>query len=61
MNIDIVCVGKLKEKYWSDALSEYSKRLGRYCNLAITELKEARLPDNASAADEENVKINEEI
>ena len=59
MNIDIVCVGKLKEKYWSDALSEYSKRLGRYCNLAITELKEARLPDNASAADEENVKINE--
>lgn len=59
MNIDIVCIGKLKEKYWADAVSEYVKRLRRYCNLNITELKEARLPDNASAADEENVKISE--
>ena len=59
MNIDIVCIGKLKEKYWADAVAEYSKRLGRYCSLTITELKEARLPDNSSAADEENVKINE--
>lgn len=59
MNIDVVCIGKLKEKYWSDAVAEYSKRLGRYCSLTITELKESRLPDNASASDEENVKINE--
>lgn len=59
MNINIICIGKLKEKYWSDAVSEYSKRLGRYCTLSIKELKEDRLPDNASRAEEENVKINE--
>ena len=59
MNIQIVCIGKLKEKYWSEAVSEYTKRLSRYCSIEITELKEARLPANASAADEENVKIEE--
>jgi len=59
MNINIICIGKLKEKYWSDAIAEYSKRLSRYCTLNIKELKEDRLPDNASPADEENVKINE--
>lgn len=59
MKIQIVCVGKLKEKYWSDAVAEYSKRLKRFCNLEIVELKESRLPDNASAADEEKVKLEE--
>ena len=59
MNIQIICIGKLKEKYWSEAVSEYTKRLSRYCSIEITELKEARLPANASAADEENVKIEE--
>ena len=56
MNIEIICIGKLKEKYWRDAMGEYAKRLGRYCRFKITELKEARLPANASDADEENVK-----
>lgn len=56
MNINVVCIGKLKEKYWTDAIAEYSKRLGRYCRLDIIELKEERLPENASPADEENVK-----
>lgn len=56
MNIQIVCIGKLKEKYWEDAIKEYSKRLKRFANLEIVELKEARLPENASAADEEKVK-----
>lgn len=55
MNINIVCVGKLKEKYWRDAVAEYSKRLGRFCSLTITELKEERLPDNASPAEEQKV------
>ena len=59
MNINIVCIGKLKEKYWTDAIAEYSKRLGRYCSLTITELKEDRLPDNASPAEELKVKENE--
>ena len=59
MNIQIICIGKLKEKYWTDAIAEYSKRLSRYCTLEIIELKEARLPDKASPADEEDVKLEE--
>ena len=51
MRIQVICIGKLKEKYWTDAIAEYSKRLSRYCTLEIVELKEARLPDKASAAE----------
>lgn len=56
MNILIVCVGKLKERYWSDAAAEYTKRLKGYCSLQIVELKEARLPDKAGPAEEQAVK-----
>ncbi|MGN0711363.1 MAG: 23S rRNA (pseudouridine(1915)-N(3))-methyltransferase RlmH [Anaerovoracaceae bacterium] len=59
MNITVVCIGKLKEKYWVEAIKEYSKRLSKYCTLTIDELKEERLPDNASPADEEAVKAAE--
>ena len=56
MNINVICIGKLKEKYWKEAVREYSKRLGGYCRLQIIELKESPLPGNPSAADEEAVK-----
>lgn len=56
MNITILCIGKLKERYWTEAVQEYSKRLNRYCTLTINELKEERTPDNASAAEETAVK-----
>lgn len=59
MNINIVCVGKLKERYWTDAVTEYLKRLSRYCRMEIVELKEAKLPDHASPAEEEQVKTVE--
>lgn len=59
MNINVICIGKLKEKYWTAAIEEYSKRLGSYCSLKIVELKESRLPKNAGAGDELNV-INKE-
>lgn len=59
MNIQIVCIGKLKEKYWREAVAEYSKRLSRFCALEIVELKESRLPDKASAAEEKLVKQEE--
>ena len=56
MNINVICIGKLKEKYWQEAVREYSKRLGSYCSLQIIELKESLLRNNASAADELAVK-----
>ena len=56
MNIDIICIGKLKETYWTGAAAEYAKRLGRFCKLSVWELPESRLPDNASPAQEEAVK-----
>lgn len=59
MNISIICIGKLKEKYWRDASDEYEKRLARYCRLDVRELKEASLPAKASAADEEKVREKE--
>lgn len=59
MKIEIICIGKLKEKYWTEASAEYIKRLSKYCDPQITELKESRLPDRASAAQEAAV-IEEE-
>lgn len=59
MNINIICIGKLKEKYWVDAIKEYSKRLSRFVTLNIVELKESQLRSNPSAADEEAVKVAE--
>ena len=52
MNINIICIGKLKEKYWQAAVDEYLKRMRGYCQTAVIELKEAKLPKNASNADE---------
>lgn len=59
LNIKIICVGKLKEKYWEAACGEYLKRLGGYCNSRIIEVKESKLPANASEADEKNVIFRE--
>ncbi len=56
MNITIICIGKLKERYWTEAVQEYSKRLSKYCKLTINELKEERAPDNPSTTEEMAVK-----
>lgn len=56
MNISIICIGKLKEKYWTDAVQEYSKRLSKYCTLSINELKEDKAPDNPSEAEESAIR-----
>ena len=45
LNINIVCVGKIKENYLKDAISEYSKRLSKFCNLNIIELQDEKLPN----------------
>ena len=55
LSIRIICVGKLKEKYWEAAAAEYMKRLGAYCSISVTEVREERLPANASEADGRNV------
>lgn len=51
LNIKIICVGKLKEKFWAAAASEYVKRLGSLCHLEIEELPESRLPSEPSEAE----------
>ncbi len=51
MTINIVAVGKLKEKYWRDACDEYIKRLAAFGKVSITELSEVRLKDEPSAAE----------
>ena len=59
LNIKIICVGKFKEKYWEAASAEYMKRLGAYCSVSVTEVKEEKLPAHASRADEDSVIIKE--
>lgn len=48
MNIDIICVGSIKEKYFIDAIKEYEKRLRPYTNINIIEIDEYKLPNNPS-------------
>ena len=50
MNVHIICVGKMKEKFYMDAAAEYQKRLGAFCRLEIVELPEEKLPPNPSQA-----------
>ena len=50
LSIQIICVGKLKEKFYIEASAEYAKRLGGYCKFSLTELPEERLPENPSGA-----------
>ncbi len=47
MNVRIVCVGKLKEKYLKDGIEEYAKRLSRFCKFEIIEVSEELLPDTS--------------
>ena len=55
MNITVICIGKLKEKYLKEAVSEYSKRLSRFVKLDIAELPDCKIPENASPAQERAV------
>lgn len=46
IRINIICIGKIKEKYFTDAIAEYSKRLTAFCKFAITELNEEKIRSN---------------
>lgn len=48
LNINIICIGKLKEKYLKDACDEYTKRLDAFCKIKVTELNEYKLPEKPS-------------
>ena len=50
LSVHLICVGKLKEKFYLAACAEYQKRLGASCKLELTELSEERLPQNPSPA-----------
>ena len=56
MNIKIVCVGKLKEKYFKDAIAEYQKRLSRFAKIEIVQVPDEKAPEKLSEAQQEQVK-----
>ena len=59
MKINIITVGKIKEKYLREAIAEYSKRLSKYCKLEILEVIDEKTPDNASILVENQIRDKE--
>ncbi len=59
MKITIITVGKIKEKYFRDAIAEYEKRLSKYCKLEIVEVSDEKTPDKASDLEENIIKEKE--
>ena len=59
MKITLITVGKIKEKYLKDAITEYSKRLSRYCKLEIIEVADEKTTDNASETVEDGIRDKE--
>ena len=59
MKINVICVGRLKEAYWTMAVEEYKKRIGRYSRIELLEVSDERSPERLSLAEEEIVKKRE--
>lgn len=59
MKITLVTVGKIKEKFYTEAIAEYSKRLSRYCRLEIIQVADEKTPDGASETLERQIKDRE--
>ncbi len=59
MKITVLCVGKIKENYFAEAVREYAKRLSRYAKLEIAEVEDEKTPDKASAAENEAIREKE--
>ena len=59
MKITILCVGKVKEKFYRDAIEEYCKRLSRYCKTEIIEVMDEQTPEKASVALADQIKAKE--
>lgn len=59
MKITVIAVGKIKERYFCDAIREYQKRLGKYCKLELLEVTDEKTPDGASVELENQIKERE--
>ena len=59
LHINIICVGKIKETFFKDAIQEYSKRLSRFCSLSITEIADEKIPDKTNEKIENDIKEKE--
>jgi len=59
LNINIICVGKIKETFFREAIDEYSKRLNSYCSLKIIEIKDEKIPNNPSEKENQIIKEKE--
>lgn len=59
MEIRVLSVGKIKEKYLTEGIQEYAKRLGRYCRLTFCQVADEKTPDKASDALNEQIKLTE--
>ena len=59
MKITIICVGKIKEKFYTEAIREYAKRLSRYCTLSIVEVADEKTKEQASDTEIRLVKDKE--
>lgn len=59
MKVTILCVGKIKEKFFRDAIDEYAKRLGKYCKFEIVEVADEQTPDKSNEALDEQIKAKE--
>ncbi len=59
MKLTLICVGRIKEKYFTDAIKEYAKRLSRFANPNIIEIADEKIPDKASDAQKEQIKLTE--
>lgn len=57
MKINLISVGKIKEKYFVDAIKEYTKRLGKYCSLKVIEVPDEKAPENLS--DKEMIQVKD--
>lgn len=59
MQLTILCVGRLKEDYWKDAVKEYEKRLSRYVKLAVIEVADEKAPEKLSREEEKQILLEE--
>ena len=59
LKVNIICVGKIKEKFYCEAIDEYSKRLKSYCSLNIIEIKDEKIPNKPSEKENQIIKEKE--